>query len=106
MKNVLITGPTGAVGVSLINELIENGIHVTAVCRPNSKRINAIPHHDLVDVVECSLDQLKMLGNRLTHDYDVFYHCRPDLLHESRILLVDLCRSDQIRQPDRQFLFS
>lgn len=74
MKNVLITGPTGAVGVSLINELIENGIHVTAVCRPNSKRINAIPHHDLVDVVECSLDQLKMLGNRLTHDYDVFYH--------------------------------
>lgn len=74
MKNVLITGPTGAVGVSLINELIENGVHVTAVCRPNSKRINAIPHHDLVDVVECSLDQLKMLGNRLTHDYDVFYH--------------------------------
>ena len=78
MKNVLITGPTGAVGVSLINELIENGIHVTAVCRPNSKRINAIPHHDLVDVVECSLDQLKMLGNRLTHDYDVFYHVARD----------------------------
>lgn len=74
MKKVLITGPTGAVGVSLINELIDNGIYVTAVCRPNSKRLNVIPQHNLVNVVECELSQLKMLGNRLTHDYDAFYH--------------------------------
>lgn len=74
MKKAVITGPTGAVGVSLINELIKNGIQVTAVCRPNSKRLGAIPKHGLVDVVECGLDSLNSLSNRLMHDYDVFYH--------------------------------
>ena len=74
MKKVLITGPTGAVGVSLINEMIENGIQITAVCRPNSKRRNAIPNHELVEVVECGLDSLNSLQDRLMHDYDVFYH--------------------------------
>lgn len=74
MKKALITGPTGAVGVSLIHELIENGIQVTAVCRPNSSRRGAIPDHKLVEVVECGLDALNSLSERLSHDYDVFYH--------------------------------
>lgn len=74
VKKALITGPTGAVGVSLINELIENGIQVTAVCRPNSRRLNVIPKHKLVKVVECRLDSLSSLVNQLTHDYDAFYH--------------------------------
>ena len=41
VKKVIITGPTGAVGVSLIEELCSKGISVTAVCRPNSKRISS-----------------------------------------------------------------
>ena len=74
VKKALITGPTGAVGVSLINELIENGIQVTAVCRPASRRLNVIPKHKLVKVVECGLDSLSILADKLIHDYDVFYH--------------------------------
>ena len=36
VEKVLITGPTGAVGISLIHELAGHGIRVTAVCRPGS----------------------------------------------------------------------
>lgn len=74
MKKAIITGPTGAVGVSLINELIEHGIHVTAVCRPNSKRLKVIPKHNMVQLVECDLNQLEALSDILDHDYDAFYH--------------------------------
>lgn len=74
MERALITGPTGAVGVSLIEELIANGISVTAVCRPASKRLSSIPRHPLVEVVECSVDNLLSLSEKLTHDYDAFFH--------------------------------
>lgn len=74
MKKAIITGPTGAVGVSLIEELIANGVEVTAVCRPGSKRLSAIPSHPLVSIVECSVEQLSTLPTQLASDYDAFYH--------------------------------
>lgn len=74
MKKVIITGPTGAVGVSLIEELIAHDIYVTAVCRENSQNITAIPQSPFVKVLECNLDQLQSLERKLSADYDVFYH--------------------------------
>ena len=74
IHRAIITGPTGAVGISLINELIAHGIHVTAVCRPASKRIGSVPKSELVDVVECSLDDLMSLSGKLSGRYDAFYH--------------------------------
>lgn len=74
IKRAIITGPTGAVGVSLIEELVANGIAVTAVCRPNSKRISAVPKDELVTVVECDISDLASLADKLEHNYDAFYH--------------------------------
>lgn len=74
MKKAIITGPTGAVGGSLIQELIEHGIFVTAVCRPASKRLGSIPSSSLVEVVECEVDNLLSLPDKLPQDYDAFYH--------------------------------
>ena len=74
MKKTIITGPTGAVGISLIEELISYEIAVTAVCRPNSERLTSIPKHGLVDIVECDLSNLASLRDKLSRDYDVFYH--------------------------------
>ena len=37
MKRAVITGPTGSIGIALINELEANGIEVVAVVRPGSK---------------------------------------------------------------------
>lgn len=74
MKKAIITGPTGAVGVSLIQELISAGVAVTAVCRPASKRMDSIPRHQLVQIIECPLDRLLSLAEFLPRDYDVLYH--------------------------------
>ena len=74
MKKAVITGPTGAVGVALIEELLAHHVEVTAVCRPASGRMGQIPRHPLVQVVQCDLSQLPTLGRQLLHDYDTFYH--------------------------------
>lgn len=74
MKKALITGSTGAVGISLIQELVAHGIAVTAVCRPASARLSAVPDHSLVNVVQCGVDELERLSEQLPHDYDAFYH--------------------------------
>lgn len=74
MKRAVITGPTGSIGVALIQELIQQGVEVLAVCRKGSRRINNIPNNDLVTRLELDLDSLMELP-RLTEDsYDVFYH--------------------------------
>ena len=58
MKSAIITGATGMIGSSLIECLLNEGIKVTALVRPNSKRRAMIPNHSLVNVVECELDNL------------------------------------------------
>lgn len=73
MKRAVITGPTGAIGVALITELISHGIEVTAVVRPGSTRTDNIPESPLVQIVQCDLSELKDLHNK-TDKADVFYH--------------------------------
>ena len=74
MKNVIITGPTGAIGVALIEYLISNKINVTAICREGSDRIKNIPESSCVKIIECNLDKLSTLEKSLSKDYDVFFH--------------------------------
>ena len=74
MKRVVITGPTGAIGIALIQELIDRDIEVIAVVRPGSKRIHHIPNHEKVNIVECDLNQLADLPALITFPCDTFYH--------------------------------
>lgn len=74
IKRAIITGPTGAIGTALIQNLQSQGIYVTAVCRRGSKRISHIPVSDQVKIIECSLDELHTLPDRLNETYDLFYH--------------------------------
>lgn len=73
-KKIIITGPTGAVGTALISELLEYNYVVTAVCRPHSKRMGNLLQRDELTVVECELGSLKTLTNKLSRDYDYFFH--------------------------------
>ena len=64
MKHAVITGPTGAIGMALIQELVQQNIKVTALVNPDSSRKNQIlddpliaSKKDLVEVVELGLDQ-------------------------------------------------
>lgn len=94
MKRILIDGPTGVIGMSLIRYCIEKGTRVTVLCHRNSKRTALIPKHPLVSVVEADLSDYRELAglirrkkaagadeslNAVTWDqlevgYDAFYH--------------------------------
>lgn len=74
MKRVVITGPTGSIGIALINKLVNEGVKVIAVCRPGSKRIERIPNNELVSVVECGLEEISKLSDMIKEKCDIFYH--------------------------------
>lgn len=74
MKRAVITGPTGAIGIALIQTLVKNGIETTAVVRPDSPRKKRLPQSPLLKVVECGLNELDKLKIMLGDRYDVFYH--------------------------------
>lgn len=74
MRNVLITGPTGEVGIALMLELLAHDYCVTAVIRPNSKRRKYLPFDAHLSCVTCELDELDQLSFQLSRDYDLMFH--------------------------------
>lgn len=74
MKRAVITGPTGSIGLALINELVSNGVEVVAVVRPGSRRADRIKTSDMVKRVDCDLSELNKLPELIREGADVFYH--------------------------------
>ena len=83
MENVIITGATGMIGSHVAKILIDNGINVTAIIRPMSEKIgNLKDAHDLseqddkgnLQLVECNLDELRSLRDKLGWTHDTFFH--------------------------------
>lgn len=74
MKRVIISGATGAVGIALIEELVDKGIEVLVLCHKGSNRIESIPKNKLVNIEYCDLEDMCFLKNRDGKKYDVFYH--------------------------------
>ncbi len=73
IETIAVTGATGTIGVSLINQAIERNIKVLAFVNKGSIHISRIPHSDLVEIIPCSLSDLSTLfcdGKRA----DVFFH--------------------------------
>lgn len=73
-KRIVITGPTGAIGMALIKKCIEQQIAVLAITHKGSKRVDNIPKHPLVDVLEMDLADYGTYEPEETEIYDVFYH--------------------------------
>lgn len=74
MKKVIITGPTGSIGIALIKKLIQEKIYIYAICRIGSKRLNRIPKSEYVTIIECDLCNLLDIKNKILEKCDVFYH--------------------------------
>ncbi|BBK75640.1 NAD-dependent epimerase/dehydratase family protein [Clostridium butyricum] len=74
MKKVVVTGATGIIGISLIKYLIINSIEVLAICRPKSDKIKNIPKNNLVKIIECDIDNLSSVSERINEKYDTFFH--------------------------------
>lgn len=74
MKRIVMTGPTGTIGMAIMKLCITEGIEVFAICRPDSKRKHRIPNRDLVHRIECDLNSLQNLAENDFPICDVFYH--------------------------------
>lgn len=74
MQKVIITGATGAIGMALIQQLIEESVCVTVVCHRGSHRKKHIPQSPYVDVIECDLDEINKIPDMVSGRYDVMYH--------------------------------
>jgi nucleoside-diphosphate-sugar epimerase len=74
MKRAIITGATGAIGLALLQDLINNGIEVLVFCRKDSERNARLPYHQLVHKVDYTLEELDSISNHTGKTYDVFYH--------------------------------
>ena len=74
MRRIVITGPTGTIGMAIIKLCIEEGIEVYAICRPTSERKQRIPNNRFVHRIECDLNSLQTLTEKDIPECDVFYH--------------------------------
>lgn len=75
MKHAIVTGATGFVGRWLIRELLESGVAVTAVVRPDSANLRLLPTLGDLRTVECPMDGYDALPALLSPQPDcVFYH--------------------------------
>ena len=74
IRRAILTGATGAIGMALIGELIQNNVEVLILCREGSVRNSNIPAHPLVTLKYCALEQMEKLQNDMDKIYDVFYH--------------------------------
>lgn len=74
MKRIVITGPTGAIGIAIIQRMIKENIEVLAICNPTSNRIDRIPKSPLVTIKKCDLNDIKKFSVDNKEPYDVFYH--------------------------------
>ena len=70
----VITGPTGAIGTALCEALLRRCITVYAVCRPGSRRTDALFKSDLLHVVACDASELDKLPGLIGKQVDAFYH--------------------------------
>ena len=73
-SRIVVTGPTGAVGNALIDELVSCGAQVIAVCREGSPRIASLAGKQGVTIVECNLGGYDRLLDEIEGPIDAFYH--------------------------------
>lgn len=74
MERAVITGPTGALGINLIFELISHGITVYPIYRPGSLRAHRIPDHPLVIPIACAMEDYERLPQQIGEPVQAFYH--------------------------------
>lgn len=74
MKNVIVTGGTGFIGSWLIQELLNNGIMVTAIVRQKNRLLSDFSNHPLITVIEKSIENICTDDFELMNKYDAFFH--------------------------------
>lgn len=74
VRSAVVTGPTGAIGLALLNRLTAENVRVYAVLRPCSPRNAGIPDNALITKIECDLDDYDTLKEKIVKPVDAFFH--------------------------------
>lgn len=72
IQKIIVTGATGAVGSAVVRRAVEKGIDVTCIVHQDSKRLGNLPQSDKVHIVECNLQDYRILSFDV--QYDAFIH--------------------------------
>lgn len=74
MRNVIISGATSFLAVSLINRLLRAGCMIYAIVRPNSINLNRIPLNENIRIIELNISEIQKLGEFALPNIDAIYH--------------------------------
>lgn len=74
MKKIIVTGATSMIGQALIEESLKQDVQVCAVIRENTGRRDRLSAHPNLEIVECGLEELYSLPEKIEGTWDVFYH--------------------------------
>lgn len=74
MERVIVTGATSMIGEALIRECLNHGTAVCAVIRKDTARRERLPEDPKLELVECGLEELQTLPERVSGSFDTFYH--------------------------------
>lgn len=79
INSIVITGPTGAIGMAVIKACMEKGIRMLLITRENSKRNSNIPDSDYISVLYADIaryDEIdaEELLRQHAGNYDAFLH--------------------------------
>lgn len=72
IKNIIVSGATGAVGSAVVRRAVSNDMQVTAIVHKGSNRISNLPNDKRIKIVECDLCDYHSLS--LNGEYDAFIH--------------------------------
>lgn len=74
MRRIVVTGATSMIGSALIEECIKNKTEVYAVVRAGSAKTGRLPDSERIHLIECELENLETLPQKIPEECDTFYH--------------------------------
>lgn len=72
--NIIVTGATGFIGASLLNQLLLEGHTVYCFVRPESKNINKLPLHRNCHIINIKLSDSEDFVNQNSEKIEAIYH--------------------------------
>lgn len=72
MKRLILTGATGMIGSTIVEQAIQKNIECTCIVRKGSSRIDNLPKSDYVKILECDICDYNSL--KISSGYDCFIH--------------------------------
>ena len=71
MKNIIITGATSFIALNFIHEIILNDVHIYAVTRPQTNKLEKLPKSEKITIIEAEMKDYRMLDIKINEKSDV-----------------------------------